>query len=184
MKFRPAQTSGFNSGADFREWVYIFTESSDLYEYAVYSIGYFDTDIVASELIFEHWVADIGMDAVYSGFCEVVNLGEFQNNITCGSVTKIIWDAAIEHFTEAEIAEIMKDIKKTLAPDGILSGYTIINTDKNKKLLEHHEREFTSKDDLRTFFTPYFKNVYILETNYQERSNLYFYASDAKVPFL
>ena len=107
----------------------------------------------------------------------------FQNAITPGAVTNVIWDAAIEHFTEAEIAKIMKDIKKTLRHDGILSGYTIINTDKEKKLLSHHEREFTSKDDLRSFFTPYFKNVYIFETHYPERSNLYFFASDAKVPF-
>ncbi|MBO5760724.1 MAG: glycosyltransferase [Lentisphaeria bacterium] len=107
----------------------------------------------------------------------------FSNQIEEKKVTNIIWDAAIEHFTEKEIFMILEDIKNTLTPDGIVSGYTIIERKDHQKHLEHHEREFASKEDLRSFFTPYFKNVHIIETHYAERTNLYFFASDGALPF-
>lgn len=106
----------------------------------------------------------------------------FPTQISQKKVTNIIWDAAIEHFTESEIFSIMKDIKNSLTPDGIVSGYTVLQRKDGKKHLEHHEREFASKEDLRNFFSPYFKNVHIIETHYPDRTNLYFYASDAELP--
>ncbi len=100
-----------------------------------------------------------------------------------GVFDNVIWDAAIEHFTEEEIDGIMKNIKTRLTPDGILTGYTIVESPTGQKSLTHHEREFKSKDDLKSFFEPHFKNVKVFETIYSARHNLYFYASDGVLPF-
>lgn len=97
--------------------------------------------------------------------------------------TNIIWDAAIEHFSPEDIDIIMKRIHEVLLPsNGILSGYTITRNEKGK-YLEEHEYEFVDMDDLKRFFTPYFKNVVVFETIYRDRTNLYFWASDGILPF-
>lgn len=97
--------------------------------------------------------------------------------------TNIIWDTAIEHFTEDEINIIMCRIKKILqARKGILSGHTITRQE-NGKSLEQHEYEFADMEDLKRFFVPYFKNVIVWETIYEDRHNLYFMASDGELPF-
>lgn len=100
-----------------------------------------------------------------------------------GAFNNIVWDAAIAHFTEPEIAAIMQNIKSRLTPTGILSGYSLVESSTGKKSLSHHEREFKSKEDLKSFFDPYFKNVKVFETIYPSRHNLYFYASDGVLPF-
>ena len=99
------------------------------------------------------------------------------------SPTNVIWDAAIEHFTPVEIDNIMKRIYNILKPsNGILSGCTIVENS-NGKSLEQHEYEFKSMNDLKRFFTPYFKNVIVFETLWEDRHNLYFWASDGVLPF-
>lgn len=98
-------------------------------------------------------------------------------------VTNVIWDAAIEHFTPEEIYKIMTRIKNILkSRNGILSGYTIVER-KDKKSIEQHEYEFRDKEDLKSFLTPYFKKVTVFETIYDDRHNLYFWASDGVIPF-
>ena len=98
-------------------------------------------------------------------------------------ITNIIWDTAIEHFSEKEINSIMKNLKEILKEKkGILSGHTIRER-KNGKSLEQHEYEFKDMEDLKRFFTPYFTNVTVFETIYEERHNLYFWASDGELPF-
>ena len=101
-----------------------------------------------------------------------------------GVFDNIVWDAAIEHFTETEIADVMANIKKRLTPTGILSGFTIVERSDGKKMLPHHEYEFKSKDDLARFFRPHFRNVKVFETIYPDRHNLYFWASDGIIPFM
>jgi SAM-dependent methyltransferase len=100
-----------------------------------------------------------------------------------GIFDNVIWDAAIEHFTEEEIDNIMINIKNRLKPAGTLTGYTIVESPTGQKSLSHHEREFKSKEDLKSFFEPHFKNVKVFETIYPLRHNLYFYASDGILPF-
>lgn len=121
----------------------------------------------------EYKVADIreGISNIYKG------------EIKKGSVSNVIWDAAIEHFTEEEIDSIMKDIKNTLSGEGILSGHTIVERADGRKSLEHHEYEFKNMEDLKRFFVPYFEHVMVFETTYPDRHNLYFYASDGDIPF-
>jgi SAM-dependent methyltransferase len=111
-------------------------------------------------------------------------LADIRTQMPEGIYDNIVWDAAIEHFTEAEIATVMSNIKERLRPDGILSGFTIVERLDGKKMLPHHEYEFKSKEDLARFFYPHFKNVKVFETLYPDRHNLYFGASDGIVPFM
>ena len=102
-----------------------------------------------------------------------------------GSFDNVFWDAAIEHFTEAEIAEILTQIKQRLGSSGILSGYTIVERD--EKSHPDHEYEFKSKSDLAQILTKHFANIRVFETQWSDqleaRHNLYFYASDGPLPF-
>ncbi|MCX6982859.1 MAG: class I SAM-dependent methyltransferase [Verrucomicrobiota bacterium] len=111
-------------------------------------------------------------------------LADIRTHMPTGTFDNVIWDAAIEHFTENEIAALMQDIKARLTDAGVLSGYTIVEREGGKHLT-HHEYEFKNKEDLLRFFTPHFKFVRVFETIYPSRHNLYFWASDelASVPF-
>lgn len=95
----------------------------------------------------------------------------------------VIWDAAIEHFYDHEIVKILQSIKVKLRPEGVLSGYTIVEREDGVKHLHQHEYEFKGKDDLMSFLAPFFKSVTIFETIYRSRHNLYFWASDGVLPF-
>lgn len=110
-------------------------------------------------------------------------LADIRIDMPQGMFENIVWDAAIEHFTEDEIDKILKDIKDRLTEHGILSGYTIVEKQDGIKSLEEHEYEFKSKEDLLRFFTPHFKNVTVFETLYPDRHNLYFWASNGSLPF-
>ncbi|MGN0346129.1 MAG: class I SAM-dependent methyltransferase [Lachnospiraceae bacterium] len=97
--------------------------------------------------------------------------------------TNVIWDTAIEHFTPEEIDSIMKYICGLLShKNGILSGHTIVERE-DGQTIEQHEYEFKDKEDLKRFLTPWFKNVKVFETNYDDRHNLYFWASNGTLPF-
>jgi len=111
-------------------------------------------------------------------------LADIRTQMPEGTFENIVWDAAIEHFTEDEIAALMMSIKTRLRADGILSGFTLTEQADGKKSLSHHEYEFKSKEDLARFLTPHFKNVRVFETIYPDRHNLYFWASDGIVPFM
>jgi SAM-dependent methyltransferase len=111
-------------------------------------------------------------------------LADIRTQMPEGVYDNVIWDAAIEHFTETEIARLMVNIKRRLTDDGILSGFTIVERLDGKKSLSHHEYEFKSKDDLARFLQPHFRNVKVFETIYPDRHNLYFWASDATIPFM
>ncbi|MET4801525.1 methyltransferase domain-containing protein [Bradyrhizobium sp. LB11.1] len=110
-------------------------------------------------------------------------LADIRTNMPDGVFDNVVWDAAIEHFTETEITELMSSIKRRLTPEGILSGFTIVERLDGKKSLSHHEYEFKSKDDLARFLEPHFNNVNVFETVYPDRHNLYFWASDGAIPF-
>jgi SAM-dependent methyltransferase len=109
-------------------------------------------------------------------------VADIRTQMPDGLYDNVVWDAAIEHFTELEIPAIMQNIKDRLAPGGILSGHTIAALT-NQKQLSHHEYEFQNKEDLLRFFTPVFSNVLVFETEYPGRHNLHFWASEAAIPF-
>lgn len=110
-------------------------------------------------------------------------LADIRTEMPNGIFENIVWDAAIEHFTEEEIQKIMLDIKQRLTSDGILSGHTIVENSSGEKQLCHHEYEFKNKKDLLRFLSPHFKNVTVFETKYPGRHSLYFWASDSVIPF-
>jgi SAM-dependent methyltransferase len=111
-------------------------------------------------------------------------VADIRTQMPQGTFDNIVWDAAIEHFTEQEIADLMGNIKARLTPAGILSGFTIVEYAGGQGKLPHHEYEFKSKEDLARFFKPHFRNVKVFETIYQDRHNLYFWASDGTLPFM
>lgn len=113
----------------------------------------------------------------------IFRLGDIRTDIPGGPFDNIVWDAAVEHFTETEITSIMSRIKEVLTPTGTLSGYTIIEPQNGGKHLHQHEYEFHSKEDLVRFLVPHFKKVHVFETNFPSRTNLYFYATDGTLPF-
>jgi SAM-dependent methyltransferase len=108
-------------------------------------------------------------------------LQDIRQGLPSGLFDNIIWDAAIEHFTEAEIDQILHQIVERLGPDGILSGYTLTEAAGGKKSNALHEYEFKDREDLRRFFTPHFKFVRVWETIYPTRHNLYFVASQTSI---
>lgn len=109
-------------------------------------------------------------------------LGDIRSDFPKGPFQNIIWDADIEHFTESEIVAIMKNIKNNLDVDGVHSGYTIQEGEDGKTHLHQHEYEFKNREDLLRFFSPYFKNIQIIETRYIDRINYYFFATNGTLP--
>ena len=110
-------------------------------------------------------------------------LRDIRDNLPVGKFDNIIWDTAIEHFTEAEIDRIIFNLRSRLVEGGIVSGSTMVEAPSGQKSLSHHEREFHSKEDLLSFFKPHFRNVKVFETIYPSRHNLYFFSSDGMLPF-
>jgi 2-polyprenyl-3-methyl-5-hydroxy-6-metoxy-1,4-benzoquinol methylase len=109
--------------------------------------------------------------------------GDIRYDLPDKKFENIVWDAAIEHFSESEIVDLMKGIKARLKPDGILSGYTIKEDHESGAFhLHQHEYEFHNKEDLARFFQPHFKNIQVIETQFPNRTNFYFFASDGPLP--
>ena len=108
---------------------------------------------------------------------------DIREGIPDDTFDNIIWDAAIEHFTDTEIHAILTSICLSLGNEGVLSGYTMVEHSSEVKVHSEHEREFKSKEDLASFFEPYFSNYRVFETIHPERHNLYFYASQGIIPF-
>lgn len=109
-------------------------------------------------------------------------LQDIRDGLPPGPFDNIVWDAAIEHFTEAEINKIMAELVSLLGKDGILSGYTIVEAPDGQKMHTLHEYEFKNRQDLERFLTPHFAFVKVWETIHPRRQNLYFVASQTPVP--
>jgi SAM-dependent methyltransferase len=109
-------------------------------------------------------------------------VADIRRSLPQGIYDNVVWDAAIEHFTEQEITEVLAQITRRLTPGGTFSGYTL---QEREGLLQHpdHEYEFKSKSDLGELLLRLFRNVLVFETIYPERHNLHFIASDGPLPF-
>jgi SAM-dependent methyltransferase len=108
------------------------------------------------------------------------HVADIRTQMPEGQYDNVVWDTAIEYFTETEIQHIMSNIKNRLTPDGILGGHTIA---KGGETGQPHEHQFTSKEELLQFLTRFFTNVLVFETEHSGRHNLYFWASDSAIPF-
>jgi len=109
-------------------------------------------------------------------------VADIRTQMPQGTFDNVVWDAAIEHFTQQEIGELLAAIKSRLAAGGVLSGYTIVERKEGKSHHEH-EYEFKSKEDLQRLLAPHFRNVKVFETIYPSRHNLYFFAGEGELPF-
>lgn len=109
-------------------------------------------------------------------------VGDVRTGLQAGSFDVITFDAAIEHFTEDEIHNLMLEIKDKLTETGVLCGYTIKASETGVKHIHQHEYEPHSKEDLARFLTPYFRKVQVFETASAERTNYFFHATDATLP--
>jgi 2-polyprenyl-3-methyl-5-hydroxy-6-metoxy-1,4-benzoquinol methylase len=65
-------------------------------------------------------------------------LADIRTAMPEGCFDNVVWDAAMEHFTCDEIASIMRNIKSRLKPNGIVSGYTLVEKPDKMKQLVHH----------------------------------------------
>lgn len=108
---------------------------------------------------------------------------DIREGLPKGPFTNVIWDAAIEHFTLEEISRILNEIKVIMGKSGILSGYTIVEREDGASH-DDHEYEFKSKADLQHLLSQFFKHFVVIETEFPDRTNLYFYASEAPITFL
>jgi hypothetical protein len=74
-------------------------------------------------------------------------------------------------------------MKRRLGRDGVLRGYTILAG----KSLSHHEYEYKSKEELARILKQHFARVLVSENvsndQFEQRHNLYFYASDGHLLF-
>ena len=100
-----------------------------------------------------------------------------------GRYENIIWDSAIEYFTEAEICTILESIKDHLTADGIVSGHTYVENMDEPDRISNHKYHFKCREDLVRMLMSVLENVLVFETEYPGRHNLYFWASDAVIPF-
>jgi len=65
----------------------------------------------------------------------VYRCADIRTDMPEGEFDNVSWDAAIEHFTETEIAQIIGNIKQRLTRNGVLSGYTIIEKATGNRIL-------------------------------------------------
>ncbi len=94
--------------------------------------------------------------------------------------TNVIWDGCIEYFTEGKLNEIFLQIKDVMHPMGIVSGLTPVNKEIETK---NTYTVFSSMENLKEYLSNYFKNVMVFETFYDNRTNMYFFASDGQLPY-
>jgi ubiquinone/menaquinone biosynthesis C-methylase UbiE len=109
---------------------------------------------------------------------EYVN-GDIRRDMPNGQFDNVVWDASLEYFTPDEISQLMAGVKQRLSSAGILSGQVLLLDTQ----AEEHSHVFRTADELAQFLRPHFRNIQLVETRYPSRHNVYFYASDAVLPF-
>jgi SAM-dependent methyltransferase len=100
---------------------------------------------------------------------------DIRKSIPEGPFDNIIWDAAIHHFTRAEVADILASVHRSLRADGVLSGYTVIEPGED---YAYSRLRFTDPEALAEILGAELAHVAVLETPDALRRNLYFFASD------
>jgi SAM-dependent methyltransferase len=101
---------------------------------------------------------------------------DIRHRLPSGPFDNVVWDATIQYFERDVAQEICRMVKTVMAPDGVLSGYTIIESSSDP-LFAHHRTRFESADDLADLLKSQFQSVRILETEDRARRNLYFFAA-------
>ena len=111
---------------------------------------------------------------------------DIRDKLPSGPFASVIWDGAIEHFTEREIDGIMQNMRSAMVPGARLVGYTVAES-ASAPQLPTHETHFRGIAHLGGLLKRHFKNVRVFErfhtTVSPPRHNLFFYASDDALPF-
>lgn len=107
-------------------------------------------------------------------------IADIRHQMPAADFDNIVCDVALEYFPEDDIHALMPAIRERLAArTGTFSGHVLLVKD---EVLRNHRYRFTSKDDLKRFLAPHFRNVTVFETIFPERHNMYFWASDGALP--
>jgi hypothetical protein len=93
----------------------------------------------------------------------------------------VLFNAAIEHFTEQDLEKIFSYIKSNINTESVVFGYTLVEKN-NEDSFDHHLQFFSNLDDLNSKINKFFINVKCFESIDADRHNLYFIASD-KIKF-
>jgi cyclopropane fatty-acyl-phospholipid synthase-like methyltransferase len=91
-----------------------------------------------------------------------------------GPFDNVVWDTAIHHFTRAEALAILGHVAEVLAPDGALSGHTVIEPGST---YPYARQAFADAHDLAALLGDVFPYVLVHTTTEAGRMNLYFFAS-------
>jgi SAM-dependent methyltransferase len=92
-----------------------------------------------------------------------------------GAFDNIVWDSAMHHFSLSEVAMILASAHRSLTPEGVLSGYTVIDPEED---YAYARLRFESSDALGDLLAGEFAHVAVLETTDASRRNVYFFAAD------
>jgi SAM-dependent methyltransferase len=92
-----------------------------------------------------------------------------------GPFQRVVWNAALTHFTIAEIDDIVAEARTALAPGGLLAGYSEIEPGSDYGYTRH---VLADAGELAGLLTPHFAHVAVLESPDTTRLNFYFFASD------
>ena len=87
----------------------------------------------------------------------------------------VVWDGAIEHFALDDIATVLEKVRSVLTDGGVLCGYTILND--GPRMHPDHSHEFASASELAETLLAVFPAASTLETEYEDRRNIYFRAA-------
>ena len=90
----------------------------------------------------------------------------------------VVWDGAIEHFALDDINTVLEKVGAVLGSSGVLCGYTILND--GPVMHPDHSHEFGSADELAEALLAVFPAAATLETEYQDRRNVYFRAASTE----
>jgi SAM-dependent methyltransferase len=103
-----------------------------------------------------------------------------------GRYQNVIWDFGYpitEFFSPEDLAAIFGNVRSSLEPGGIFSGYTMAEDAANEFTDAGPEGRMLEKEQLVAMLMPYFKHVAVFETASPGRKNFYFCASDDAAPF-
>lgn len=104
----------------------------------------------------------------------LLELDTFKENEFSALYDNIIFDACIDRFDVAEFGNILEFIKGRLEKNGYLTGYV---TQGNYHLTKN---PIKSKEQLAELFNPFFMNVEVYSSVYDDRVNLYFKVTGKK----
>ena len=98
---------------------------------------------------------------------------DITRGLPAGPFDAVVWNTAIHHFTREQAHEILVRIADVLAPEGTLSGHTVIEPGST---YDYARQNFSDAEDLAQLLREVFPHVCVRTTPEAGRLNLYFFA--------